>query len=125
LYFLNMMDIISTALQIIVPLGIFNVWLIRPGKATSYRGGAAANLKEEFRAYGLPEIAFYIVGALKISAAVLLLIGLFLPGFVFPGALLMSGLMLGALIMHAKVSDPAIRYLPASVMLAMSVILLL
>jgi len=47
------MDIIALIFQIIVPLGIFNVWLLRIGKTTSYRGGDARTLKEEFAVYGL------------------------------------------------------------------------
>jgi len=34
--------------QIIIALGIFNVWLLRFRQATGWRGGTAANLKEEF-----------------------------------------------------------------------------
>lgn len=115
---------ISSILQLIIPLGIINVWLIRSGKPTAYRGGTAKNLKEEFAAYGLPEIAFYVIGALKLLAATLLLLGFPWPIFILPGAALMTGLMLGAVLMHAKVKDPAIRYLPASVMLVMSLIVL-
>ena len=118
------METVSLLLQIIIPLGIFNVWLLRPKKATAYRGGAATNLKDEFAAYGLPEAAFYIIGTLKLGAAVLLLLGFVLPILILPGALLMSALMLGAVLMHAKVSDPLVRYLPATVMLAMSLVLL-
>lgn len=116
------METVSLLLQIIIPLGIFNVWLLRPKKATAYRGGAATNLKDEFAAYGLPEAAFYIIGTLKLGAAVLLLLGLVLPILVFPGALLMAALMLGAVLMHAKVSDPLVRCVPAALMLVMSLI---
>ena len=58
---------ILTLLQIIVGLGLLNVWLIRAGSATDYRGGEATTLKEEFQAYGLPDGAFYLVGAMKIG----------------------------------------------------------
>jgi hypothetical protein len=36
--------------QIIIALGIFNVWIIRYGKETNWRGGEAKNMKEEFAA---------------------------------------------------------------------------
>ena len=52
---------ILNLLQIIVGLGLLNVWLIRAGSATDYRGGEATTLKEEFQAYGLPDGAFYLV----------------------------------------------------------------
>lgn len=119
------MDLIKTLIQIIIPLGILNVWLLRPKQATSYRGKAAANLKEEFAAYGLPEWSFYTVGALKLSAAAMLLLGFFLPALVPPAAALMVVLMLGAVVMHTKVGDPVSRYLPAAVMLILSLLLLI
>ena len=37
--------------QVIIALGIFNVWIIRYGKETSWRGGDAINMQEEFSAY--------------------------------------------------------------------------
>lgn len=118
------MDIISGIIQLIIALGIFNVWLLRPKMSTDYRGGEAKSLKEEFKAYGLPEWSFYTVGALKLTAAVMLLIGFVVPVVLLVGAALMTVLMLGAVAMHAKVGDPAIRYVPAAVMLIMSLFLL-
>jgi len=118
------MDIISLIFQIVIPLGIFNVWLLRISKATSYRGGDAQSLKEEFTVYGLPDWAFYVIGALKLSAAIALLLGFFIPYLIFPGALLMAALMLGALAMHLKVKDPMAKSLPASLMLFMCLVLL-
>ena len=64
---------ISTILQVVVALGLLNVWLVRPRSATSYRGGNAQSLKEEFAAYGLPDFFFYLVGALKIGSAMALI----------------------------------------------------
>ena len=119
------METVRLILQLIIPLGIINVWLIRPARATAYRGGTAKNLKDEFAAYGLPSLAFYLVGGLKLTAAAFLLIGFVLPNLVFPGAALMAVLMFGAVAMHAKVKDPAIRYLPAVLMLVMSLVVLL
>jgi uncharacterized membrane protein YphA (DoxX/SURF4 family) len=118
------MEIIQNIVQILLPLGIFNVWFVRSKQGTAYRGGNSANLKEEFAAYGLPGGAFYVIGTLKVGSAILLLLGFFLPVLVFPAALLMASLMSGAVLMHAKVRDPAIRYLPAGLMLAMSLVLL-
>lgn len=111
---------LSTVLQIIVGLGLFNVWLVRAGSATSYRGGAATSLKEEFATYGLPPFSFYVVGALKLGSGACLLAGLWIPELVLPAAAVVVGLMLGALAMHAKVKDPLIKSLPALLMLAMS-----
>ncbi|TVQ78301.1 MAG: DoxX family protein [Bradymonadales bacterium] len=113
------------ALQVVVALGLLNVWLLRPMKATRFRGGQAQTLKEEFAAYGLPEFAFYLVGALKILCALLLIGGIWLSYVVQPAALLVLILMLGALAMHIKVKDPILKSLPAFSMLAMSLALIL
>jgi uncharacterized membrane protein YphA (DoxX/SURF4 family) len=107
-------------LQVIVAVGLLNVWLVRSKSATSYRGGSARNLKEEFDAYGLPSVAFYIVGALKIGAAIALLVGLWVPTLVQPAATLVGILMIGAIAMHLKVRDPLSKSIPAVLMLAMS-----
>lgn len=117
------MNIIAVLFQIVIALGIFNVWLLRSSRATPYRGKDAPSLKSEFAAYGLPESVYYTVGILKLSAAGALLLGIFIPVLVFPGAVVMSLLMLGALIMHIKVKDPINKSLPASIMLLMSLFL--
>lgn len=109
-----------TVLQLVVGLGLLNVWLLRARSATGYRGGEATTLKEEFRAYGLPDLAFYVVGALKIAAGVVLVAGLWLDLPVRLAAGVVAALMIGALAMHAKVGDPARRSLPAALMLVMS-----
>ena len=107
-------------LQLVVGLGLLNVWLVRSRRPTSYRGGDARTLKEEFAEYGLPEWAFYLVGALKISAGIALIAGIWVPALVLPAAGLVFVLMVGALAMHAKVGDPLIRWIPAFLMLVMS-----
>lgn len=111
--------------QLIIGLGILNVWFLRSKKKTSYRGGETSSLKEEFAAYGLPGRAFLIVGILKVGAALALLAGILVPELVKPAAMIMTGLMIGALIMHVKVKDSPKKSLPAAVMLALSLVLIL
>lgn len=110
---------ILSILQIVVGLGLLNVWIVRGGSATEYRGGDAKTLREEFQAYGLPDAAFYVVGGLKIGAGILLLAGLWLPLPVRLAAGVVALLMVGALGMHAKVGDPLKRSVPAALMLLM------
>jgi uncharacterized membrane protein YphA (DoxX/SURF4 family) len=116
---------ISTTLQVIVALGLLNVWLVRAKASTAYRGGSAQSLKEEFATYGLPDWTFYVVGILKVGSALLLLLGIWVksPDLVRPPALVVAGLMVGALAMHAKVKDPLTKSLPALAMLLMCVAL--
>ncbi len=116
---------ILMVLQILVALGLLSVWILRARSATAYRGGEARSLREEFSAYGLSDAVFYIVGGLKISAAILLLAGIWYPQVVLPAAAVVAGLMLGALAMHVKVKDPLVRSVPALLMLGMSVAIIL
>lgn len=116
---------IPAVLQIIVGLGLLNVWLVRALSPTSYRGGAAKTLKEEFAAYGLPEAVFWIVGALKVGAAFVLIAGVWLALPVNIAAGVVAFLMVGAIAMHVKVSDPPMKSMPAVLMLAMSVAIVL
>ena len=111
---------LSIVLQVIIALGLINVWLLRAGGSTPYRGGSSACLKTEFSAYGLPEIVFYIVGFLKISSAIALLVGIWVPSLVLPAAAIVVGLMLGALAMHVKVGDPPKKSGPAAIMLILN-----
>ena len=113
--------VISTILQVVVALGLLNVWLVRAQASTSYRGGSAQSLKEEFATYGLPEWTYYLVGALKIGAAILFVVGIWVPQVIRPAAIVVAVLMIGALAMHAKVKDPLTKSLPALTVLLMVV----
>jgi uncharacterized membrane protein HdeD (DUF308 family) len=117
------MDYLRLLLQIIVGLGILNVWLIRANLSTGYRGGDAKNLREEFATYGLPSWFFYLIGVLKISCALALLAGIWLPVLVIPGAVGLAVLMAGAFTMHLKVKDPFKKAWPSLAMLAMSLLI--
>ena len=118
------MNLLVKLAQLIVGLGLLNVWLIRFNKATEYRGGTAQSMKEEFATYGLPEWFCYVVGGLKIVSGVLFLLGLFVPGIAFYPAAVVSVLMIGALFMHVKVHDPLKKSLPAASVLALCALIL-
>ncbi|TVP77187.1 MAG: DoxX family protein [Puniceicoccaceae bacterium] len=118
------MEILQAVCQLVVGLGILNVWLLRFNKATPYRGRQAGNLKEEFAAYGLPKWAIYVVGAVKLPAAVALLVGLAIPALVVPAASVLAVLMLGAIIMHFKVQDAGQKFLPASLVLLLCLVII-
>jgi len=107
------------ALKVIVGLGILNVWLLRSGKSTAYRGGAAKNLRDEFATYGLPFWSFLTIGVLKVGLALALLFSIAYPSVTQPAAIGMGVLMLGAFVMHLKVKDPMSKAVPSLAVLAM------
>lgn len=119
------MEYLGIACQIIIGLGLINVWLFRPKKETPYRGGDASDMKEEFSEYGLPGWFMWLVGALKVLAAFALLVGVFVPELVLPAASLLIALMIGAVVMHIKVKDPARKSLPAASVLLLSLVVAL
>ncbi|CAN5490539.1 hypothetical protein BH09PLA1_BH09PLA1_02450 [soil metagenome] len=116
------MHVIGLVAQIMIALGIFNVWVLRYGKATAYRGGPARNMREEFAAYGLPFWMMCLIGGLKITLAIALVVGIWVPVLVKPAAIGMAILMLGAIGMHLKVGDPPMKALPAVCMLGLSIV---
>jgi len=119
------METIRTVAQLAVGLGILNVWLVRFGWATDFRGGSATNMKEEFAVYGLPGWSVGVVGAVKVILALLLIAGVWLPRVTLPAALGMAALMFGALVMHLKVKDPPRKSLPALLLLVLSLLVAL
>lgn len=116
------MEAVRIVLQLVIALGIVNVWFIRFGKPSAWRGGSAQNMREEFAAYGLPSWTVGVVGFLKVGLAALLIAGIWYPILIAPSAWGMAMLMAGAISMHVKVKDPATRSLPAFTMLVLSVI---
>jgi uncharacterized membrane protein YphA (DoxX/SURF4 family) len=115
----NKMQLFLFGLRIVVALGLMNVWLLRFSQSTPYRGGAARNMPEEFAAYGLPAWFTYLIGTLKVGAALCLMAGFWLPGLIFPAAMAICLLMVGALAMHLKIGDPLKKSIPALIMLAL------
>ncbi len=119
------MKYLKYILMAAVSFVVINVWLFRFNNPTIYRGGNATNMIEEFAVYGLSETLVYIVGVLKVVAAFGLLLGFVYRKTILPSATLMSVLMLGAITMHFKVSDAAIKFLPAALMFLFSFIIIL
>ena len=119
------METVMPVLQILIAFTIFNVWLLRYGKSTDWRGGEAKNMKEEFKVYGLPLWSVGVVGFLKVLFAVLLIAGIWYPVLIAPAALGIAVLMAGAMIMHFKVEDPIKKSIPSFTLLSLSLIVAL
>ena len=111
------MKYLKQILILFVSIVVLNVWLFRFNKSTIYRGGDAANMLEEFIVYGFDKPFLYLIGGLKIAAAVGLLIGLIYNKLILPCSSIIGLLMLGAIIMHFRVSDEIHKFFPAGLML--------
>ena len=118
------MEILVPICQIVVGCGLLNVWLLRFNQATSYRGGSASSMLEEFAAYGLPAWSCYLVGFLKVASAFALFAGFLYPVLILPAASIVAALMAGAIVMHLKVADPFKKSLPAISLLALCLLMM-
>lgn len=117
-----MLKKLSNILSLIVGFTVINVWLFRSNKSTSYRGGDALNLLEEFEVYGLGDY-FYIIGFIKVSLAILLILSIYLNKLKLISSLGIAIMMIVAIYMHFSVGDELIKSMPASVMLVSCLII--
>ncbi len=85
----------TIALQALVAASIFFVWVVR-----------YANIIQEFKQYGLPDWLRDLVGILKLTFALLLLIGIERRPFAVAGGLGIAVLMACAFFMHLRVKNP-------------------
>ena len=118
------MKILKYLLMSTISLIVLNVWFFRFNTFTIYRGGNATNMIEEFAVYGFSETVVYIIGGLKILAAFGFFFGFFFEKTILPSVSLMGTLMLGAIIMHFKINDEAIKFLPAGLLFISSLTVL-
>lgn len=117
-----MLKKISKILSVFVGLTIINVWLFRASRSTSFRGGNATNLLEEFMVYGLEDY-FLIIGVVKVSLAIVLILSLYFSKLRLFASLGIAIMMLVAVYMHMSVGDELIKSLPASSLLISSLLI--
>lgn len=111
---------LAIAFQVVLALGIVNVWILRRDRATAFRPAGASNISDEFRRYGLPDWMRVAVGSTKLALAGLLLVGIVFPPVALPAAAGMALLMVGAIAAHLRVGDPLRKAAPATLMLVMA-----
>ncbi|MDB3967626.1 DoxX family protein [Flavobacteriaceae bacterium] len=118
----KMLKNLSKVLSVFVGLTIINVWLFRSNRSTSYRGGDATNLIEEFAVYGLEDY-FLIIGIIKVSLAIILILSLYYNKLRLFASLGIAIMMLVAINMHMSVGDELIKLTPAATMLISSLLI--
>ncbi|MDQ6913296.1 MAG: DoxX family protein [Verrucomicrobiota bacterium] len=100
---------LAIALQAFVAASIFFVWGVR-----------YPNIIEEFKQYRLPDWLRDLVGILKISFAILLLIGIDRPRAAMLGAAGIALFMAAAFFTHLRVKNPLFKMLPSLLLLVLS-----
>lgn len=108
------MHTLAIALQALVATSIFFVWVVRYG-----------NIVEEFKFYALPDWLRDLVGILKMTAALLMLLGIERPILAVAGGVVVAVLMGGAVFTHIRVKNPVFKMLPSLTLLALSLMVAL
>jgi len=102
------------SLQALVAGSIFFVWVVR-----------YANIVEEFKRYGLPAWLRDLVGILKITFSLMLLIGIARVPLAFVGGIGIAVLMGVAFVIHLRVKNPVFKMLPSLTLMGLSAVIAL
>lgn len=103
---------LTISLQALLAAAIFFVWVVRYD-----------NIVAEFKGYGLSESLRDLVGILKLTFALMLLIGIERPFFAIVGGAGIAVLMAAAVVTHLRVKNPVPKMLPALALLSCSVVI--
>ncbi len=106
------MHTLSICLQALVAASVFFVWVVR-----------YANAVQEFKQYGLPDWLRDLVGVLKMTFALLLLIGIERPQFAVVGGVGIALLMLAAFVTHLRAKNPIFKMLPCLSLLVLAALI--
>ena len=120
---MEIQEYIIIGLKLIVGLSILNVWLIQPNKPSKWRGGDATTITEEFSVYGLSKTFYYIVFAVKVGLAILLLVSIKYDIFSLYSSIGLAALLGGSIAMHLKVKDALFKSFPAFLFMIMNLII--
>lgn len=110
---LGLQDLAIT-LQALVAASIFFVWVVR-----------YANIVVEFQEWKLPDWLRDAVGIVKLTLALLLLIGIDRGQFAIGGGIGLSLLMVAAFTTHVRVKNPIHKMLPSLTLLVLSILIVL
>ena len=106
------MQDLTIVLQALVAASVIFVWVVR-----------YENIVQEFKQYGLPDCLRDLVGILKLTFALLLLLGIQRSSLAMIGGLGVAGLMGCAFAIHLRVKNPAFKMLPSLTLLVLSLII--
>lgn len=106
------MEALTISLQAFVAASIFFVWVVRYDNAI-----------QDFKRYALPDWLRDLVGILKLTFSLLLLIGIERKPFAIAGGLGIAFLMGCAFIIHLRVKNPWFKMLPCLILLALSAVI--
>jgi uncharacterized membrane protein YphA (DoxX/SURF4 family) len=103
---------ITVSLQALVAASIFFVWVVR-----------YENIVSEFRQFGYPNWLRDLVGILKLTFSILILVGIEQKQFAVVAGIGISLLMLAAFVTHLRVKNPPIMMMPSLTLMVVSVLI--
>lgn len=103
------MENILILAQLVVSISVIIVWVFRYD-----------NIVLEFKQYGLSNLIRNFVGALKISLATILILGIWHKEFLFISSMAMAFLMICAQLCHFKVKNNWMKFMPSLSLLILS-----
>lgn len=106
------MRTLTISLQALVAVSIFFVWVVRYD-----------NVVEEFKLYRLPDWLRDLVGVLKLTFSLMLLLGIERPPLALAGSLGIALLMVSAFFTHVRVKNPFFKMLPSLTLLVVSLVI--
>ena len=106
------MQDLTIVLQALVAASVFFVWVVRYD-----------NIIQEFKQYGLPHWLRDLVGILKLTFALLVVLGIQRASLATIGSLGIVGLMGCAFAIHLRVKNPVFKMLPSLTLLMLSLII--
>ena len=106
------MEQIIILAQLIVSISVLVVWVFRRD-----------NIDLEFQLYKLSNLTKNIIGALKISLATILILGIWYSELLLISSLSMAFLMLCAQYFHFRAENPWHKYIPSLFLLTLSLII--
>lgn len=106
------MEQILILAQLIVSISVIVVWVFRRD-----------NIDIEFKLYKLSNLTKNIVGALKISLATMLILGIWYSELLLISSLSMAFLMLCAQYFHFTAKNPWYKYVPSLIFLVLSLLI--
>ena len=106
------MEQIIILAQLTVSISVIVVWVFRRD-----------NIDLEFQLYKLSNLTKNIIGALKISLATVLILGIWYPELLLISSLSMAFLMLCAQYFHFRAKNPWYKYIPSLLLLTLSLLI--
>ena len=103
---------LAVTVQALVAAAIFFVWVVR-----------YPNIVREFQQYRLPDWVRDSVGVVKLTLALMLLIGIDRQRFAIAGGIGLSLLMAAAFATHLRIKNPIAKMVPSLTLLALSVVI--